>query len=89
MRLLWAEAIDEHRTAVVIELGTEMLGGVAAIIELDMSMAYNGSHLKMRFAWEWMQIVRSPEEFRQSKQYAAAFAARIPTTKMIEHDNGE
>lgn len=78
MRFLWAEAIDDHRTAIVIDMGGELIGGVGAIIDLDMSMAQRGSRLRMSLAMEWTQIVRSPEEFRQSQQYAAAFAARIP-----------
>lgn len=105
MRLLWAEAIDEYRTAIVFENGGEMIGGVGALAEFKMSMGYPdpwfraSSRLEMHYVMEWSQIVRSPEEFRQSKQYAAAFAARIPTAsrprlepppcKTIEHNKGD
>lgn len=76
MRLLWAEAIDDLHTAIVIDVDGQLLGSVVILMEYKMEMregSWGGRDtLEMRFRLQWYQVVKSPEDFRQSSRYAEA-----------------
>jgi hypothetical protein len=90
MRLLWARALDDYRTAIVIDSGGGyLMGGVVVLVDFDFTMpfiatspsGFNGS-LSMNFRWEWWRSVSSPEDFEQSREWERGkVAAPVP---MIE-----
>lgn len=73
-RLLWAEALDGCRTAIVIEMGGQFLGGVAQLYDMSFQATPPfgwGAHadLNLRFKFEWFQVVESAEQFRGSARW--------------------
>ena len=87
MRLLWAKALDEHRTAIVIDSGMgELVGGVVILTDLTMHHIYgfrNLSTLELKFYWEWSRVVKSPEDFAESKEWECRKLE--PPMKLIKH----
>ena len=73
MRLLWAKALDDYRTAIVIDDGMgQLLGGVVLMTEFTTTINYHhhwNNGLTMKFYWEWFRVVNSPEDFEQSREW--------------------
>src|SRR5271157_4984513 len=73
-RLLWAEAIDNDRTAIVIQYGGQFIGGIAQLQAFEIcSWGYFASRrpttMELKFIFEWYRVVDSVDEFRRSKEW--------------------
>lgn len=84
-RLLWAEAIDRDRTALVIQYGSQLIGGVAKLHAFEMTAwgAHFGSRpttLDLKFLFEWFEVVADVDAFRRSKawRYRTPFNVQQP-----------
>jgi hypothetical protein len=78
LRILWAQAIDNVRTAIVIQLNDQFIGGVAFLeqfeyqqsMESDYSYRFTRpSSMTLWLKWEWNKVVSSIEEFRDSEEW--------------------
>ena len=78
MRVLWAEAIDDVRTAMVIDTQQgNLMGGVVYITDLEMDFGYpfsprildGSARMKINFMWEWCRVVDSADAFRRSREW--------------------
>lgn len=73
MRLLWARALDDMRTAIVIDTGGgQLLGGVAVMTRFNMTMGcwdYHYNTMEMKFSWEWSRVIDSAEAFQESREW--------------------
>lgn len=87
MRLLWAKALDEHRTAIVIESGTKLMGGVALMTDHTLNVTWSpifDMRTDMRFRWEWSRTVDSADVFERQREWEKP-PEQLPATKMLEH----
>lgn len=88
-RLLWAEAIDEYYTALVVECHGELLGGVAALSSFDITFrgnyyeTHHSSYLTMKFFMAGFRVVKSREDFWQSREYAQARQKKLPEAQNV------
>lgn len=71
-RLLWAEAIDRDRTAIVLQCGDKLIGGVAKLVTLEMTTNYGGlasTNAIFKFVFDWYEVVNSIDAFRRAKRW--------------------
>jgi hypothetical protein len=82
-QLLWAQALDDGTTALVVGFGGKMLGGVAHLVQMNHEIHWSPSYstMDLGFQWVWWRYVDSAEQFRESKEWAKRELAQ---TKMLE-----
>lgn len=90
MRLLYARALNDAETAIVIDNGGQLLGGVAIMTEMMQTYTYpNRFHeryrdqMELRFVWVWNQVVSSTEWFERERAWERP-PKQISNVKMIE-----
>jgi hypothetical protein len=70
MRIVFARALDEMRSALVIEILGQYQAGVAVIVRYEDGIRYGGIdrwETRLWFDWEWRISVNSPEEFAAAR----------------------
>jgi len=75
VRLLFAKALGETETAIVIDTTCGyLLGGVVVMTSLNTSfethsVRFGIGDLKMEFRWLWYKTVTSPDDFAANKEW--------------------
>lgn len=85
IRLLYARALDDGSTAIVIDYDGKFLGGVAHLMSFKHCIHMGTRWLAetdFHFHWEWYELVDSPEDFAERKPWQK----RISSQKLIGHD---
>ena len=99
MRILWAEAIDEYRTAMVIDTGGSYMGGVVWMNSMEIHIAplreiyginresffgaRDNATMDIKLVWEWWKYVDSVDVMKNNRDWDKP--KQIENVKQLEH----
>jgi len=91
MRVLFAKAIDEVRTAIVIDMGNEQLfGGVVFLTDFKINMRWHPAYpgdMDLRFKWEWYKVIDNADAFSDNREWEKQ-PQQIGDVKQLEGPRG-